>query len=63
MPKGVYVKTTDILMDLVQFCSQPPKTAAPRIFKAVLGGYPGSGRQEVAEMIATRYNRVHGYIY
>jgi hypothetical protein len=59
MNDGVYVKTTEMLIDLAQFCKLEPITVAPCIFKAVLGGYPGSGRQEVAEMIATRYNRVH----
>lgn len=60
MPNGVYGYDFSFLNELVETCNLPAPSCGPRVSKIVVAGFPGSGRQKLAELIESKYNHVHG---
>ncbi|TPX54498.1 adenylate kinase [Powellomyces hirtus] len=57
-PEGVSEKGDEALSLLIQEVGNGRVSRAPRMIKAVVGGLPGSGKTEIAEMIAREFGVV-----
>ncbi|RKO92734.1 adenylate kinase-domain-containing protein [Blyttiomyces helicus] len=58
-PEVISGREEGVLHDVLAYLGTGPVTRAPRMFKVVVAGPPGSGKSRVAELIERKYGFVH----
>lgn len=59
-PDGFYLKEKEVLGQILKIVGEQTLSNAPREFKIVVSGLPGSGKSSVAEMLAKSKGIVNG---
>jgi adenylate kinase len=60
---GVVGNEDKVLKDVADFTGTKKATRAPRQFKIILAGRPGSGKTSLAHLLSKSYGFVHGWFF
>lgn len=62
-PDGIMGSEEVVYKDVFNILGQRPISRAPRSFKVIIAGLPGSGKTKIAEMMQSKFGFVHGMCY
>lgn len=61
-PEGMMGNEQQIYKDVFNILGRKPASRAPRSYKIILAGLPGSGKTKIASMLHQKYGFVHGIL-
>ncbi|KAI8833545.1 adenylate kinase-domain-containing protein [Chytridium lagenaria] len=59
-PEGIVGNEEKVIAEVMDFVGTKKRTHAPRQFRIIVAGLPGSGKSSVAELMQREYGFVHG---